>query len=412
MRSLTDARRDVLAAVPALPVVSVGLFEASGLALAQPVIAGHDVPPFANSAMDGYAVRAEDVQGAPVVLEVIEDLPAGYVASLSVRPGTATKIMTGAPMPAGADAVVPVEDAEQRDATVSIRSAVVSGSNVRAAGGDVAAGTKIFEAGQRLGAAQLGVLASVGVSTPAVRRRPRVAILSTGDEVVDPAVVELQPGQIRDSNRVVLNCLLQEFGADVLDLGIVPDDAALLRATLDKASDQSDVIVTSGGVSMGEYDLVKTVLRDLGEIDFWQVAMQPGKPFAFGLLNGVPFFGLPGNPVSVMVAFEQLARPALLHMMGATNLFRPRVQGRLLQAVETNPDRAVFLRVKATLDEGGRWVAGLSGGQLSNMLSGVAYANAFAVSPVGTGAIAAGDEVDLEMFTWPEARTKDEVLDG
>jgi molybdopterin molybdotransferase len=288
----------------------------------------------------------------------------------------------------------------------------VSGANVRAAGGDVAIGTKIFEAGQRLGAAQLGVLASVGVSTPAVRRRPRVAILSTGDEVVDPAVVELQPGQIRDSNRVVLNSLLQEFGADVLDLGIVPDDAALLRATLDKASDQSDVIVTSGGVSMGEYDLVKTVLRDLGEIDFWQVAMQPGKPFAFGLLNGVPFFGLPGNPVSVMVAFEQLARPALLHMMGATNLFRPRVQGRLLQAVETNPDRAVFLRVKATLDERGRWVAGLSGGQLSNMLSGVASANAFAVSPVGTGAIAAGDEVDLEMFTWPEARTKDEVLDG
>lgn len=402
----------MLAAVPALPVVSVGLFEASGLALARPVIAGHDVPPFANSAMDGYAVRAEDVQGAPVVLEVIEDLPAGYVASLVVRTGTATKIMTGAPMPAGADAVVPVEDAEQRDATVSIRSAVVSGANVRAAGGDVAIGTKIFEAGQRLGAAQLGVLASVGVSTPAVRRRPRVAILSTGDEVVDPAVVELQPGQIRDSNRVVLNSLLQEFGADVLDLGIVPDDAALLRATLDKASDQSDVIVTSGGVSMGEYDLVKTVLRDLGEIDFWQVAMQPGKPFAFGLLNGVPFFGLPGNPVSVMVAFEQLARPALLHMMGATNLFRPRVQGRLLQAVETNPDRAVFLRVKATLDERGRWVAGLSGGQLSNMLSGVASANAFAVSPVGTGAIAAGDEVDLEMFTWPEARTKDEVLDG
>jgi molybdopterin molybdotransferase len=402
----------VLAAVPALPVVRAPLLDALGLVLAEPVVAPDDVPPFANSAMDGYAVRAVDVQEAPVVLEVVEDLPAGYVASTPVGPGTAVKIMTGAPIPSGADAVVKVEDTEPRDDKVWIGSAVGAGTNVRAAGGDVVSGTRVFEAGERLGAAHLGVLASLGVADPAVRRRPRVAVLSTGDEVMSPDVAVLQPGQIRDTNRVVLNSLLVELGAEVLDLGIVRDDADLLRATLDQAAGDADAIITSGGVSMGEYDLVKTVLRDLGQISFWQVAMQPGKPFAFGLLNGTPFFGLPGNPVSVMVAFEQFARPALLHMMGAVNLFRPRVRGRLLSAVDTNPDKVVFLRVRAGLDDAGRWVAGLSGGQLSNMLSAMAHGNAFAVIPVGTGTVGAADEVELEMFTWPETRTKDEVLDG
>jgi molybdopterin molybdotransferase len=397
-----DAQRDVLAAVGALPVVSVPLLEASGLVLAEPVVAFHDVPPFSNSAMDGYAVRADDTQGAPVVLEVLEDLPAGYVATSPVGPGTAVKIMTGAPMPGGADAVV----------QVWIGSSVLAGTNVRAAGGDIAAGTQVFDTGERLGAAHLGVLASLGVGHPAVRRRPRVAILSTGDEIMAPEVAVLQPGQIRDSNRMVLNSLLRELGAEVLDLGIVPDDADLLRAVLERAAAEADAIITSGGVSMGEYDLVKTLLQDLGQINFWQVAMQPGKPFAFGLLNNTPFFGLPGNPVSVMVAFEQFARPALLGMMGATNLYRPRVWGRMAQSASTNPEKVVFLRVNAALDDAGEWVAELSGGQLSNMLSAMAHGNAFAVIPVGTGAVGVGDEVELEMFTWPEVRTKDEVLHG
>lgn len=412
MRALPDARRDVLAAVPPLPIVTVELMEASGLVLAEPVVAPHDVPPFANSAMDGYAVRADDVRDAPVVLKVTEDLRAGYVASSSLEPGTAIKIMTGAPIPTGADAIVQVEDTSQEGDQVSIGSSVEVGANVRAAGGDVAAGTRVFPAGERLGAAHLGVLASLGVAAPAVRRRPRVAILSTGDEVMDPAVPELQPGQIRDTNRVVLKSLLLELGAEVIDLGIVPDDADLLRSTLGQASDRADAIITSGGVSMGEYDLVKTVLGDLGHIDFWQVAMQPGKPFAFGFLNRTPFFGLPGNPVSVIVAFEQFARPALLHMMGAEKLFRPRVQGRLTRTIHTNPEKVVFLRVRATLDESGRWVAGLSGGQLSNMLSALAYGNAFAVIPVGTGTVEAGSEVPLEMFTWPETLNHEEVHDG
>jgi molybdopterin molybdotransferase len=411
MKPLPDAQRDVLAAVPRLPVIAVPLQEATGLVLAEPVVASHDVPPFANSAMDGYAVRAADVQETPVDLQVLEDLPAGYVASSAVASGTAVKIMTGAPIPTGADAVVQVEDTELHDDRVTIRNPVLPGTNLRAAGGDVRAGTLVFEPGVRLGGAQLGVLASLGVARPAVGRRPRVAILSTGDEVMPPEVDELQPGQIRDSNRIVLHGLLTELGAEVLDLGIVPDRADLLRSTLEKAAAEADAVITSGGVSMGEYDLVKTVLRELGHIDFWQVAMQPGKPFAFGLLNDTPFFGLPGNPVSVMVAFEQFARPALLHMMGAESLFRPRVRGTMVEAVHTNPEKVVFVRVHADPVAGGEWKARLSGGQLSNMLSAMAYGNSFAVVPVGLGSLGPGDEVDLEMFTWPETRTKAEVLD-
>jgi molybdopterin molybdotransferase len=221
----------------------------------------------------------------------------------------------------------------------------------------------------------------------------------------------LQPGQIRDSNRIVLHGLLAELGVEVLDVGIVPDQADVLRSTLESAATGADAVVTSGGVSMGEYDLVKTVLQDLGQINFWQVAMQPGKPFAFGLLGGTPFFGLPGNPVSVMVAFEQFVRPALLHMMGAEYLFRPRVRGTMAEEVHTNPEKVVFVRVNARAEASGGWTARLSGGQLSNMLSAMAYGNSFAVVPVGVGSLAAGDEVSLEMFTWPEARTKAEVLD-
>lgn len=412
MKPLQEAQLEVLSSVPALPVVAVPLIEASGLVLAEPVVAAHDVPLFANSAMDGYAVRAGDVRDAPVTLEVLEDLPAGYVAASTVGLGTAVKIMTGAPIPVGADAVVRVEDTEPRQGEVWIRAPVAAGTNVRDAGGDVAAGTRVFDVGQRLGAAHLGVLASLGVASPPVARRPLIAILSTGDEVKSPEVTALQPGQIRDSNRMVLNSLLLELGAEVLDLGIVGDNADQLRETLVQAAGRADAIVTSGGVSMGEYDLVKTVLRDLGEINFWQVAMQPGKPFAFGLLNDTPFFGLPGNPVSVMVAFEQFTRPALLHMMGATNLFRPRVEGRMAQSASTNPEKVVFLRVNAAIDEDGQWVAELSGGQLSNMLSAMAYGNAFAVIPVCIGAVEVGDVVELEMFTWPEARTREEVLDG
>lgn len=412
MRLLADAQRDVLAAMSPLPTELRPLAECLGLALAEDVVAPHDVPPFPNSGMDGFAVRSSDVARAPVELTVVEDVPAGSVATRTVEPGTAIKIMTGAPMPDGADSIVIVEDSEVvSDSVVRLLSPAVAGQHVRRAGGDVAVGTTVLGAGTRLGPAHLGVLASLGISDPPVRRRPLVAVLSTGDELVPAATEVLRPGAIRDSNRPALVAMLEELGARVLDLGIVPDDERLLRAALGEAADAADAVVTSGGVSMGEYDLVKHVLGSLGRIDFWRVAMQPAKPFAFGSLGETPFFGLPGNPVSVAVAFEQFVRPALLHRMGATRVFRRRSTGVAGATLETNPDKVVFVRV--TVDHtGGRDVVVPVGGQGSNVLSGLAAADAFAVVPIGTGDVMEGEPVVIEWFRAPEARTIEEATNG
>lgn len=411
MKPLPEAQREVLDAVRPLDAVRVPLHEALGLALAEPVAAPHDVPPFANSAMDGYAVRAADAASVPATLEVLEDVPAGHVADRGVTEGTAIRIMTGAPMPAGADAVVKVEDTEPGGTSVRILAAPVAGDHVRPAGGDVGAGTEVFASGVRLTPPHLGVLATIGATSPLVGRRPRVAILSTGDEVLPPDSGELPPGRIRDANRPLLAALLAELGAEVVDLGIVPDDAARLRATLRHGAETCDAVFTSGGVSMGDYDLVKQVLVELGDIDLWRVAMQPAKPFAFGSIEGTPLFGLPGNPVSVLVAFEQFARPALLTMMGADRIFRPRVTGVLDEAVSTDPEKTVFLRVRATYDRGA-WRVRSAGGQSSNVLSAAANADAFAVVPVGVASVEAGEQVVLEMLRWPERRTREEVLGG
>ncbi len=412
MRPLADAQRAVLDAVRPLPVVAMPLREARGLALAVPVVAPHDLPPFPNSAMDGYAVRSADVAAAPVTLPVLEDVPAGHVPTQPVTEGTAIKIMTGAPLPEGADAVVQVEHTEPGDGEVRILAATTAGTSVRPAGGDLAAGTEVFPAGVRLTPARLGVCAALGIATPQVRRRPRVAILSTGDELLPPETPDLPPGKIRDANRFLLRGLLEELGAIVVDYGIVADDAAALNRVLGHAAADSDAVVTSGGVSMGEYDLVKSELARLGTVGFWRVAMQPAKPFAFGDLGGTPFFGLPGNPVSVVVSFEQFLRPALLAMMGADRLFRPRVTGILDGAVSTDPAKIVFLRVAVTAAPDGRLHARLSGGQASNVQSAMAAADAFAVVPVGVADLAAGEPVALELFGSPETRTRKEALGG
>jgi molybdopterin molybdotransferase len=385
------------------------VWEALGLALAVDAVANQDVPPFANSAMDGYAVRSADVADVPVTLGVLEDVAAGHVASRSVEAGTAIKIMTGAPIPEGADAVVKVEDTEPAEGSVLILSSVPPGTSVRGAGGDVPQGTVVFASGTRLGPAHLGVLSAVGIAAPDVHRRPRVGVLSTGDEVRPPETETLEPGWIRDANRPLLRSLLAELGADVLDYGIVADDAGALRSTLERAAAECDAVFTSGGVSMGEYDLVKRVLTELGGIELWKVAMQPAKPFAFGFIGTTPLFGLPGNPVSAMVAFEQFARPALLTMMGSHRVFRSVVQGRLAHGVQTDPEKTVFLRVQAAWDGGG-WTVRSAGEQASNVLSAVANADAFAVVPVGVGDLGAGDPVDVEMFRWPETRTRSEAL--
>jgi molybdopterin molybdotransferase len=404
---LPDAQRSVLAAVSALPAVRVPVWAAGGLVLADDVVAGEDVPPFANSAMDGFAVRHEDIAEVPVMLPVSEDVAAGHVAGGTVVAGTAIRIMTGAPIPPGADTVVRVEDTETVGGMVRILVAPPVGASVRLAGGDVGVGTVVFSAGTRLTPPHLGVLAAIGSSTPLVHRRPRVAVLSTGDEVQPPETAMLRPGWIRDANRPLISGLLSELGAEVHDYGIVPDDASLLRSTLMRAADECDAVMTSGGVSMGDYDLVKAVLTELGGIELWRVAMQPAKPFAFGAINGTPLFGLPGNPVSVMVAFEQFARPALLKMMGSTSLFRPSLPGTMAHRVETDPEKTVFLRV--VVDQPG-FVATSAGEQSSNVLSAAANANAFAVVSRGVGVVEAGGPVSLEMFRWPESRSFDQVL--
>lgn len=313
-------------------------------------------------------------------------------------------------MPAGATAVVRVEDTAEESGSVRILDGVLDGENVRAAGGDLAAGSVVFAAGTRLTPHHLGVLASIGVFEPRVHRRPVAAVLSTGDEVV-PAEAPLLPGQIHDSNRPQLLALLDELGVETIDLGIVGDDAAALRAAVARGAVEADVLLTSGGVSMGEYDLVKGIVSEAGDVNIWRVAIKPAKPFAFGNVGGTPFFGLPGNPVSVVVAFEQFARPALLKMMGAKALFRPRIAAVLEADVQTDPEKTVFLRVVAEL-KGDKWTARPADGQASNQLTALANANAFAVVPVGTSGVAAGSRVDLEMFRWPETRSEEEVTNA
>ncbi|CAN5286602.1 hypothetical protein BH24ACT7_BH24ACT7_24680 [soil metagenome] len=412
MKPLHQAQAEILDAVAPLPVVSVPLASAAGLALAEPVVASHDLPPFANSAVDGYAVRVGDTAAVPAELSLLGTVAAGSVPEVAVAPGSAVKVMTGAPLPDGTEAVVRVEDTEPLEGGVRILVTATDGLAVRGAGGDVAAGTEVMAAGTRLAAAHLGVLASLGVAFPKVRRRPVVALLSTGDELVPVETADLSGGLIRDANRTTLAALIADAGGVVSDHGIVADDPELLRRVLDEAAAHADVIVSSGGVSMGDHDVVKEMLTGLGTVSFWQVAMQPAKPLGFGSVSGIPFFGLPGNPVSVYVAFEQFVRPALLTMMGAAAVFRPRVRGVLDDGASTDPAKTVFLRAVAVPDVSGTWHARSAGGQASNVLSAMAAANAFAVIPAGTGTVAPGSPVDLELFTFPSSRTRRETIGG
>jgi molybdenum cofactor synthesis domain-containing protein len=408
MKPLEEARSEVLAAMPRLPSGAVDAGSAIGRVTSVAAVAAEFIPPFDNSAMDGFAVVASDCAEGPVTLAINEDVAAGAVPLKVVVPGTATRIMTGAPMPEGANAVVRVEDTESDGPdSVTIIDGVAEGKNVRLRGGDVSPGNVIVDAGIRLSARHVATLASAGVD-PVVARLPTIALMSTGDEIVDHSTRDLAPGTIRDSNRVLLRALLTELGIPFMDLGIVGDDPDELRAAYHNAAEGADMIVSTGGVSMGDYDYVKQVLGELGSVEFWQVAMQPGKPFAFGSINGVPLFGLPGNPVSAFVSFEQFVRPGILHMMGATRVLRTRIVGTMGEDVRTHDAKTVFLRVLLAQDTNGTFVAIQSGGQGSHMHSSLADAEAFAVVPEGIGSLSAGDDVMLEMFQWPEGRSIDE----
>lgn len=403
MRTIEEVRGRALAAVRRTPAEKVELSQVLGRVLAEPVVAPHDVPSFSNSAMDGFAVRATDVATPGAVLEIIEDVPAGQTSTRVVGDGQATRIMTGAPMPEGADTVVRVEDTSEEDGRVRIDTTPDKGTSVRPPGGDVVAGTTVFPAGTRLTAAHVGVLATIGVARPSVTGRPRVIVMSTGDELVPADTEELAPGMIRDSNRPMLVSLLSESGAEPVDMGRVPDDADALRAAIGQAALEGDMIVTSGGVSMGDFDVTKLVLREEAGVEFFAVAMKPGKPQGFGMLGGTPFFGLPGNPVSVFVSFEQFVRPSVLAMQGATALLRPRVMGVAGEDFESDPAKEEFIRVRYMSDDPAGVVV-RTGGQGSHVLSGAANADVFAVLPRDVSRVAEGDAMILELFGAMETR--------
>ena len=407
MRPLQEMRAQVLDTVRLLESEVVTLDEALGRVLAEPLVSPESVPHFANSAMDGYAVRSSDTSRPGALLEILADVPAGQVADVAVGEGQAIKIMTGAPMPDGADAVIRVEETSIEGGKVRIRPSVPSGNSVRPVGGDISEGDTVFSAGTRLTAVHVGVLATIGAVKPVVSRLPKVAVMSTGDELQPADGGALAPGMIRDSNRPMLMAMLSETGVETIDLGRISDDADQLRETLGGAASRADMIVTSGGVSMGDYDVIKLVLREESDVDFFQVAMKPGKPFGFGLFEDVPFFGLPGNPVSVLVSFEQFVRPSLLRMQGSRALLRPRVTGIAGERFVSDPLKEEFIRAGFT-GSGPELEVTQTGGQSSNVLSAAAKADAFAVIPVGTEEVNQGETVTLELFRALETRPADE----
>ncbi len=399
MIPLEEARAYILDVCPPLPSRSLPLLEAAGCVLAEDVVADEDVPPFANTAMDGYALRAADTADPPVRLRVVGTLAAGAAPTAEVRPGQAVRIMTGAPIPPGADAVVMVEQtqSENRGATVTIEVEATPGQHVREAGEDLRAGDAVFASGTVLSPGHVGVLASVGREAVLVVPRARVGVLSTGDELVAGGG-PLRPGQIRDSNRPTLLALVTAAGCEAVDLGLVGDDEEVLVAAVEGGAAACDALVTSGGVSVGDFDYVKAVLDRLGEMNWWQVAIRPAKPLAFGMIGSTPVFGLPGNPVSSMVSFELFARPALRQMMGHAVLDRPRVAAVADEGLGRRPDGKLHLvRVIATTGEDGRWHVRSSGGQASHLLHAMARANALALVPDGDG-VDAGEQVEVMLL--------------
>jgi len=392
MISVADAQARILAEVGRVAppeVVPVG--DCLGRVLAEDVRAAVDVPPTDNSAVDGYAVRSADI---PVTglrqLRVVGDLPAGAVFDATLGPGEALRIMTGAPVPAGADTVYPQEVVERSGPVVRIPSSPV-GVNVRHRGEDVRAGTAVLPAGSVLRPQELGVAASLGLPQLLVRQRPRVAILSTGDEVVEPGDAR-KPGQIFDSNRFSLHGLVEAAGGEPTDHGIVPDLYDVLHARLRAAAATADIVLTSGGVSVGDYDLVKAVLQDAGGIDFWQVAMQPGRPLAVGRIGAAHFFGLPGNPVASMLTFHLFVRPALWKLAGRRDLFPPRFHAVAMEPMSKKTGRREFKRGILSYT-GQRWEVRITGPQGSGILTSMTLANCFVVIEEERGDVAAGDTV-------------------
>jgi molybdenum cofactor synthesis domain-containing protein len=405
---LDEVQQAVFAAIARLDPIDVDLADARGLVLAERVVAPEAVPPFPNTAMDGYAVRAADTREAredtPVRLRVVGELAAGHAPIVAVGDGEAIRIMTGAPMPDGADAIVMVERTERDgDDGVLISLAVEPGLHVRRAGGDLESGDVVFDPGTVLTPARIGVLATVGARRVRAYPRVRVGVLSTGDELVESG--PLAPGKIRDSNRPMLLSQLAEAGAEPIDLGAAHDDTELMTRTLADAIERCDAVLTSGGVSVGDFDYVSDALERIARdddsrasrVDWYQVAIKPAKPLCFAMVRSTPVFGLPGNPVSSFVSFELFARPALRMMMGYDQPFRREVLATAATALRRRIDGKLHLDRVVVDVVGGRFVATPVRSQESNALAASAAANAFALLPDGEG-VDAGEPVAVMLL--------------
>jgi molybdopterin molybdotransferase len=395
MIPVAEARTRILADVATVaPEETLPVARGLGRVLARDILAPFDVPPADNSAVDGYAVRGSELaQNGSTRVRVIADLPAGAVFKGSVGPRETLRIMTGAPIPDGTDTVVPQELSERAGEWLDLRP-VDPGANVRARGEDVRTGEVVLRAGAVLRPQDLGLVASLGFAEVRVHRRPRVALFSTGDEVVEPGHPR-GPGQIYDANRFSLGGMVAGAGAEALDLGIVPDVHDVLRERLLRAARSADVVLTSGGVSVGDYDLVKSVLADVGSIDFWQVAMQPGRPLAVGRIGDTPFFGLPGNPVASLLCFHLFVRPALWKMGGRTRLDPECVTATAVEPMRKRAGRREFKRGVLRFTDRGFEVS-TTGPQGSGILSSMVAANCLIILEEARGDVKAGERVLVE----------------
>ena len=419
MLSVEEARSRILEMFQPLESERKPILEALGQVLAEDVSSPMFIPPLANSAMDGYAVQSSDVTGAtpdtPKSLRVIGQVAAGQLPQNEVVPGTAVRIMTGGPIPPGADTVVPFEDTDEYDlkssgmglsdiAEIKVNIGASEGSNVRPAGQDISKGQTVLKKGMLLRPSEIGVLASVGRDMVEVVRRPVVAVIATGDELLEPGG-PIAPGKIYDSNSYSVAAAVLRYGGVPRFLGIARDNLESMNAKLEEGLD-ADLLLTSAGVSRGDYDIVKDLLASRGKVAFWSVRMRPAKPLAFGVFprpggRQVPHVGLPGNPVSALVAFEELVRPAILRMLGRTDLEKPTIRAELEEDVVNTDGRRVFARVVVTR-RNGRYYACLTGDQGSGVLTSMALANGLAICPEDVPRMKAGEEVDVQMLDWPE----------
>jgi molybdopterin molybdotransferase len=400
MITVEEALDKILPHIEPLGSEKVSILEALGRVIAEDIIANRDIPPLDNSGMDGFAVRSGDVQNAdqnhPVRLEVIEDLPAGFISTRTVGRGEAIRIMTGAPIPRGADAVIPVEYTKKEDRFVAVFKAALSGEYIRRAGEDVKKGGRVISGGDLIRSAEVGMLASVGRSFVSVYQRPMVAILCTGEELVD-VDGDLDDGRIVSSNSYTLAAQVKDCGAIPIQLGIAKDRKEEIKEKLLQGL-RADVLLSSAGVSVGDYDFVKDVLNDLGmEMVFWKVAMKPGMPLAFGTIKGKPVFGLPGNPVSSMVSFEQFVRPSLLKMMGHRQIFRPVIEAILKEDIHKEPGRRHFVRA-FVIFEGDHYFVSTTGAQGSGILRSMVKANGLIVISENQEFVRAGEKVKVQLL--------------